>query len=166
MESNTKRMAMIVAAGLNNEIGKDNQLLWHLPDDFKWFKKQTMGYPVVMGRKTFESIGKPLPGRLNIVLSKTATQIEGVEVFTNFEDTLKIIPASLDKVFVIGGGSLYNQLLPACSEVYMTRVMSSFEADTFFPVLAPTEWKKVYSFYHPQDEKHSHAFEFEIYHRI
>lgn len=163
---NKKHIAMIVAAGLNNEIGKNNMLLWHLPDDFKWFKKQTMGHPVVMGRKTFESIGKPLPGRLNIVLSSVAKPLEGVTIASSFEEALTTIPSTSDKVFVIGGGSLYNQLLNDCTEIYLTRVLSSFDADTFFPVLEAAQWKKVYSFYHPKDEKHAFDFEFEIYHKV
>jgi dihydrofolate reductase len=149
--------------GINNEIGFQNNLLWHLPDDFKWFKKHTLGKPVIMGRKTFESIGKPLPERANIVVSKNVDKIEGTIVTDNLEEAINLAFSKSDHVFIIGGASVYEQTLPLADSVYITKVRQQFEADAFFPNLNSDDWKLYYSLFHPKDEKHAHDFEFMIW---
>jgi dihydrofolate reductase len=118
---------------LNRVIGKGNKIPWHLPEDFKWFKKTTMGHPILMGRKTFESIGKPLPGRRNLVVSRTA-EIEGVEIVRDLE---RFEPAALEEdgkeVFVMGGAEIYRQLLPRCRKIYLTLVKREYDGDAVFP---------------------------------
>jgi len=159
-------IALIVAVGNHNEIGLNNQLLWHLPDDFKWFKKNTLGYPVVMGRKTFDSIGKALPGRLNVVISKTPQNYPNVEWADSIDNALSIASKENSKVFILGGESIFKALLPSADILYLTKVYHSFDADVFFPEINPQEWKLVYSQYHPKDEKHLYNFEFQILERI
>jgi dihydrofolate reductase len=126
-------MNAIAAMALNRVIGKGNKIPWHLPEDFKWFKKTTMGHPILMGRKTFESIGKPLPGRRNLVVSRTA-EIEGVEIVRDLE---RFEPAAFEEdgkeVFVMGGAEIYRQLLPRCQKIYLTLVKREYDGDAFFP---------------------------------
>jgi dihydrofolate reductase len=123
----------IAAMALNRVIGKGNKIPWHLPEDFKWFKKTTMGHPILMGRKTFESIGKPLPGRRNLVVSRTA-EIEGVEMVRALEG---FNPATFEEdgkqVFVMGGAEIYRQLLPRCRKIYLTLVKREYDGDAVFP---------------------------------
>lgn len=126
-------MNAIAAMALNRVIGKGSKIPWHLPEDFKWFKKTTMGHPILMGRKTFESIGKPLPGRRNLVVSRTA-EIEGVEMIRDlgsFDPT--IYEADGKKVFVMGGAETYRQLLRRCDKIYLTLVKREYQGDAFFP---------------------------------
>lgn len=157
---------IVVAAGLNGAIGKDNKLLWHLPDDLKYFKKVTMGHPVIMGRATYDSIGRPLPGRKNIVVSRNKDlQIEGCEVVPTPEVALKLVKDS-EEIMLIGGADMYRQLLPQTRRVYMTLVNDAPEADRFFPTLLRDEWKLVSEEFHPEDEKHKHSFKFQIWERI
>jgi len=126
-------MNVIAAMALNRVIGRENKIPWYLPEDFKWFKKITMGHPILMGRKTFESIGKPLPGRRNLVVSRTA-EIEGVEMVRDLE---RFEPAAFEEdgkeVFVMGGAEIYRQLLPRCQKIYLTLVRRECEGDAFFP---------------------------------
>jgi dihydrofolate reductase len=126
-------MNAIAAMALNRVIGKGSKIPWHLPEDFKWFKKTTMGHPILMGRKTFESLGKPLPGRRNLVVSRTA-EIEGVEMIRDLE---RFEPAAFEKdgkeVFVVGGADIYRQLVPRCQKIYLTLVKRECEGDAFFP---------------------------------
>lgn len=129
----TSTLILIAAVARNGAIGKDNALLWRLPEDLKFFKRTTLGCPVIMGRKTFESIGRPLPGRRNIVITRnTAWQHEGVEVAHTLEAAQARV-ADQARVFVIGGGELYAQALPQADELILTEVDADFDADTFFP---------------------------------
>ncbi len=115
----------------NRVIGSDGDIPWHLPEDFKWFKRTTMGGILVMGRKTYESIGRPLPGRQTVVLSRNPTTIEGVQVLN---DTTGIDSLADDQtIWIAGGGQIYSQLLPRCSELYLTRVHRECQGDAFFP---------------------------------
>ena len=121
----------IAAMTTNRVIGNQGKIPWHLPEDFKWFKRTTMGDILVMGRKTYESIGRPLPGRKIIVLSRTPQSIPGVQVFTNPAD---IEALNTNKtIWIAGGSEIYRQMLPLCSELYLTRVHRKVEGDTFFP---------------------------------
>lgn len=131
---------IIVAIADNNAIGKDNALLWHISEDLKFFKKTTMGCPVIMGRKTFESIGRPLPKRLNIVVSRGFQAPEGVMVVPSLEEAYKA--AFSERCFVIGGGQIYAQALADVDKLIVTHVHTVIEgADTFFPEIDPSVWK-------------------------
>lgn len=133
---------MIVATALNHVIGGGNNMLWHVPEDFKHFKKVTMGRPVVMGRKTHESIGRPLPGRKNVVISRTPGYApEGVEVVSSLEEAYRLLKDE-ELVFVIGGGQIYRQALPKATRIWLTVMGRDFEGDTTFPELDDKEWKR------------------------
>lgn len=160
------QFSAIAAVGNKMELGAGNDLLWHLPDDFKFFKKTTMGAPIIMGRKTFESIGRPLPGRKNIVLTRdVAWKAEGVECYASIEE----MAASLDleqEYFIIGGAQIYQQFLPLISTVYLTHVDASFDnADAFFPSLEDSIWSPNRISQHGQDAKHKYAFDIVKYTR-
>ena len=115
----------------NRVIGRDGDIPWHLPEDFKWFKQTTMGGILVMGRKTYESIGRPLPGRQTVVLSRSATQIEGVQIIRDLSEIQTLV--GNQTIWLAGGGEIYAQLLPHCSELYLTRVHRECEGDALFP---------------------------------
>lgn len=141
------RLSLIVAMANNRTIGLNNRLPWHLPGDLKYFKSITMGKPIVMGRKTFDSIGKPLPGRLNIVVTRnTSWSFSGVEVASSL-DQAKIIAVLMDEstpeIMVIGGSEIYNTAIDQADRLYITRVQASFEGDTFFPVFDEEVWREV-----------------------
>jgi dihydrofolate reductase len=121
----------IAAMSLNRVIGHRNKIPWHIPEDLKWFKKLTMGHMIVMGRKTFESIGKPLPGRRTIVLSRSASEIPGVQICRSLDSLPAPDPGK--EIFICGGADIYVQALPRCSELYLTLVKQVVEGDAFFP---------------------------------
>ena len=161
----------IVAAGEKNEIGKQNKLLWHLPNDLKFFKNTTWGMPVIMGRKTFESIaGDPLPGRVNIVVTQNNNfnpRDEKVRVADTIEKAI-VMAAETDckEVFIAGGGEIYKNSLPLTHRIYMTRVHHEFpEAEIFYPEIRNTEWRLVYELGFPADERHPYSYRFETWER-
>lgn len=148
----------VVAYGLNREIGKDNDLLWRLPDDLKHFKSVTSGGTVVMGRKTFESIGKALPNRRNIVVTSDPTfKADHIEVWHDLERLVE--ESQNEEWFVIGGATLYEQTMSMTSRIYATEVKSKFEADTYYPERSGS-WTIQNQTDHPQDERHAYAFSF------
>ncbi|MFZ4263587.1 dihydrofolate reductase [Sphingobacterium sp. HJSM2_6] len=159
-------LTLIVAAAENNAIGKGNQMPWHLPNDFKYFKSTTMDHSIVMGRKTFESIGKPLPGRRNIIISRQHTYLpEDVDVANSLQDVFSYCRDE-QEVFIIGGAQIYQQALPLANKVLLTRVHTQIlEADAFFPVLNEEEWQLESSEPQHQDEKHPFDYTFEVYTR-
>lgn len=158
-------LSIIVAAASNGAIGKDNRIPWHLPADLARFKRLTMGRPLVMGRKTFESIGRPLPGRRTIVITRQAGfRADGCEVVGSLQEALE--RAGDGEVFVIGGAEIYREALPRASRIYLTRVEGTFEADTFFPVLDDREWREVERMPGTLDERNRHAHEFVTLERI
>lgn len=137
----------------NRLIGNNNQLPWHLPADFAHFKSVTMGKPVIMGRKTYQSIGKPLPGRENIVLTRDPDMtFAGVESVSSFEQALKLVPDA-DEVMVIGGSSIYEELLPRADRLYLTYVDAEFEGDAWFPEFDIDQWHELESVLRKADEK-------------
>ncbi|MGL5046651.1 MAG: type 3 dihydrofolate reductase [Shewanella sp.] len=137
------RIAMIAAMAKNRVIGKENKMPWHLPEDLRHFKAMTLGKPVVMGRKTFESIGRPLPGRHNIVVSRqTALAIEGVTCVNSF-DAAKQAAGDCEELVVIGGGQLYAELLPLADVLYLTQINLDVEGDTFFPHWDDGTWQEI-----------------------
>jgi len=163
------QIRIVVAASENNVIGLHNKLPWRLPDDLRFFKKMTRGLPVVMGRKTWESLGKPLPERLNIVLSSSLSAVpEGVLLFSELEEALDYLRAQQhDEVAIIGGGQIYHAALPFTHTVYLTRVHTILEEGTaVFPELPPEEWKLAWEERHEADDQHAYPFTFQRWERI
>lgn len=158
-------ISLVVATGNSGEIGKDNQLLWHLPADLSYFKQLTTGKTIVMGRKTFESIGRPLPNRRNIVVSRNPDfTAAGCEVFQNLQAALDAC-SSDPEVMVIGGASIYEIALPMAKRVYRTIVHGDFEADRFFNQFKTEEFVQHLSLHRPADEKNQYACTFEMWER-
>jgi len=164
----SSELTIIVAAGENNAIGKDNDLIWHLSDDLKRFKSLTNGHHIIMGRKTFESFPKPLPNRTHIVITRQEDYKapSGVIIVNSLEDALDA--ARLDKQpFIIGGGEIYKQAMPLVDKIEITRVHSEFkDADTFFPEIDKSKWQEVNRTTHEVDEKHAFAFSFITYLKV
>lgn len=162
-----RELTIIVAAGTDNAIGKDNELIWHLSDDLKRFKTLTSGHHIIMGRKTFESFPKPLPNRTHIVITRQDIYEvpSGIVVVNSLEDALDASKND-PQPFIIGGGEIYKQALPLADKIELTRVHASFKgADTFFPELDLTQWKEVASSYHEKNENHKYSFSFLTYKR-
>jgi dihydrofolate reductase len=159
---------IVVAASENNVIGKNNRLLWNLPNDMKFFKNTTWAMPVIMGRKTFDSLGKALTGRTNIVVTtKTGFTAPDAIVVNNLEAALEAARATdALEAYIIGGGEIYRQTLPVCDRVYLTRVHTTLEGDTFFPELSPAEWTLHSVLHFPADEKHAFPYSFEVWDKI
>jgi len=154
---------MIAAAAENNALGKDNKLLWHLPDDFKRFRQLTTGHYIIMGRKTFESFPKPLPDRTHVIISRQQNyHPEGCIVVDSMEEALAILPENED-AYIIGGGQIYEQALPFTDKIELTKVHHIFNADTFFPDLDVMEWQLLDTEFHTTDEKHLYEFTYETY---
>ncbi len=152
------KIAMIAAMANKRVIGKDNQMPWHLPEDLRHFKAMTLGKPVVMGRKTFESIGRPLPGRHNIVISRQADLvIEGVSCVTSFEQALALA-GDVEEVIVMGGGQLYQTLLPRADKLYLTQIDLDVEGDTYFPHWDDGSWMIEESETHTNDKGLRYTF--------
>lgn len=160
-------ISFIVAASTNNVIGKNNQLPWSLPNDMKFFKNITWAMPVLMGRKSFESLGKPLPGRLNVVITRQNNwKPEGATVVHSVEDAIKVATAAdYNEAFIIGGGEIFKEAMPVADKIYLTRVDVNLEGDAFFPVMNPKEWLMVSEQSFPTDEKHAYAYHFQLWER-
>lgn len=159
------RISLIVAASSNGVIGADGGLPWHLPDDFRYFKQTTMGKPIIMGRRTWASIGRALPGRLNIVLTRSKSYHADGAIVAGSPDEALAAAADAEEVFVIGGGEIYALFLDRASRIHLTRVDARIEGDTRFPGLDPAEWQLTSAEAHPADERHAYAFEFRVYDR-
>ncbi|MCL5245814.1 dihydrofolate reductase [Cellulophaga sp. 20_2_10] len=160
-----QKIIAIAAAAENNALGKDNDLLWHLPDDFKRFKKLTTGHTIIMGRKTFESFPKPLPNRKHIVITRDksyAIAFDNCIVVHSLEAALELTKKE-DLAYIIGGGEIYKLALEYTHKVELTRVHAKFEADTFFPELTKDNWEVVFEEYHPKDDKHKLDFTYITY---
>ncbi|MGV8878339.1 MAG: dihydrofolate reductase [Sphingobacteriaceae bacterium] len=158
-EGNHQTVNIIVAASDNDAIGKNNQLLWHLPADLKYFKMLTTGHPVLMGRKTYESIGKPLPNRRNIVITRQPIQITGCEVASSIDTAIDLCGKEKE-IFIIGGAEIFRQVLSRTDRIYFTRVHRHFEGDTYFPTLEKTVWKEISRIDHDPDEKNLLPYSF------
>lgn len=159
-------VSIVVIAAENDAIGKDNQLLCRLPDDLKHFKAVTMGKPVVMGRKTFDSIGKPLPGRLNIVVTRQSSlAIPGCAVVDSIESAMQAA-GDAQEICMIGGAELYRQALSLTHRIYLTRIHAHLEGDVFFPPLSMSEWRETHREPHAADERHPYPFTFITLERI
>jgi dihydrofolate reductase len=160
------RLSVVVAADERGGIGRSGGLPWHLPEDLKRFKALTLGKPIVMGRRTWDSIGRPLPGRRSIVVSRqTGLAIAGAEVVGSLEQALEAA-ADAPEICVIGGAELYRLALPLAGAIHLTRVHATVEADTFLPALDPGDWEEVSSERHEADERHAHAYSFVTLRRV
>ena len=161
------RISLIVAMAKNRVIGSKNKMPWHLPADFAYFRKMTIGHPVIMGRKTFESIGRALPGRRNIVISRnTAIRADGVEIMASLEQAIDAcLLSAVPEAYVIGGATIYMEALPHADRILITEVDAAPEGDIFFPVLDAKQWKEVSRIHHAVDEKNIHAMDFVVLER-
>ena len=156
------KISLIVAAAQNGVIGRDNQLIWRLPDDLKQFKRLTTGHPIIMGRKTFDSIGKPLPNRTSIVITRSKEWcMEGVLVVNSIEEAVEVAQKTdTEEVFVIGGAEIYRLTLPIDDKIYLTEVRADFEGDAYFTIPDIEYWQEESRLHHTSDEKHAIAFDF------
>ena len=152
------RITLIAAVAKNGVIGRDGDLPWRLPDDLKTFKRLTLGKPVVMGRKTWESIGRPLPERLNVVMTRSRNfEAPGASVVPSTEAAIELL-SNHDEVMVIGGGAIYRQFLDRADRIYLTEVDAEVDGDVTFPTLDSAEWVEMSREHHLADERHAHAF--------
>ncbi|MEP7144582.1 MAG: dihydrofolate reductase [Ferruginibacter sp.] len=160
-----KAIALVVAASTNNVIGKNNQLVWHLPNDLKFFKNTTWGFPVIMGRKTFEAVNKPMPGRTNIVISRQpGWKADGATTASDLEDAVqKACETNAKQIFIIGGGEIYKQSMYIADTIFITRVQAVLDGDAFFPVIDESEWKLISNEDFPVDKKHAYAYSFQVW---
>ncbi|BDG47414.1 MULTISPECIES: dihydrofolate reductase [Parageobacillus] len=156
----------IFAMDQNRVIGKDNRLPWHLPADLAYFKKVTMGHAIMMGRKTFESIGRPLPGRENVVVTRNRSfRAEGCTVLHSLEEVRQFAANRDDEVFVIGGAELFQATLPVADRLYITKIEASFPGDTFYPAFDESQWQLVSYTKGIKDEKNPYDYAFMVYER-
>jgi dihydrofolate reductase len=154
---------LIAATSLNNALGKDNKIIWHLPDDFKRFKELTSGHYIIMGRKTFESFPKPLPNRTHVVITRQENyHPESCIVVNSIEDAFAICPKDED-VFLIGGAEIYELGLPYVDKIELTLINETFEADAFLPEIDFSKWELIQEEFHLKDEKHAHEFSFQTF---
>jgi dihydrofolate reductase len=161
-------ISLIVAIARNRVIGRDNRLPWRLPADMAYFKQTTMGHPVVMGRKTYESIGKPLPGRRNIILTGDPDfRAEGCEVYHSVAAILELAKSDpSEETFIIGGDSVYSAFFPFAGKLYVTLIAQDFEGDAFFPEIDPPKWRLVSQVKGETNEKNPYDYSFLIYEAV
>ena len=160
-------ISFIVAASENNVIGKDNRLPWHLPTDMRYFKNITWGMPVIMGRKSFDALGKPLNGRKNIVITRNKNwKASGVQVVQSIDKAI-VLASQTDakEIFITGGAEIFRAALPSADKIYLTRVHGNFDGDAFFPELNEEEWKLTRRFDCEPDEKNAYALSFQVWER-
>ncbi len=159
-------ISFVVAASTNNVIGKNNRLLWSLPNDMKFFKNTTWGMPVIMGRKTYESLGKPLEGRTNIVITRQELNITGAHTVKNLDEAIEAAGATdAREAFIIGGGQIFAEAMSIADKIYITRVHTIIEGDTYFPVIDESQWNLVSNLDFPADAKHAYAYSFQLWQR-
>lgn len=159
------RLSIIVAVARNGAIGRDNRLLWHISEDLQYFKRLTRGHTVAMGRRTFESIGRPLPERVNIVISRSLSPQEGIVVAPDMASAIARC-SDEDELFIIGGGRVYRDALPLAQRLYLTEVHADYDGDTFFPPVDPRCWQEVSRDDFPHGKTFAAAFSFVVYERI
>jgi dihydrofolate reductase len=164
-------LSIIVAMAHNRVIGLNNQMPWHLPADLAWFKKNTLNKPVIMGRKTFESIGRPLPNRHNIIISRQTEKLvinhEHISWTKSIDEALLVAKNQVaDEAFIIGGGNIYHQVLSMVDRLYLTHINANVQGDTFFPDYRFDSWRQVYCENHQADDKNAYDYQFEILERI
>ena len=153
----------IAAAAENNALGKDNKLVWHLPNDFKRFKEITSGHYIILGRKTFESFPKPLPNRTHVIITRNKNyKAENCIIVNSLEEALSKVPQNED-TYIIGGAEIYKQSITISDKIELTRVHTTCEADAFFPEIDLLEWKLVFEEFHEKDEKHNYDYTFQTF---
>ncbi len=157
-------VSIIVAIAANGTIGSNNSLLWHITEDLRYFRQTTSGHAVVMGRKTYDSIGRPLPNRHNVVITRQDIEIEGCSVVHSLEQALELLAAE-EEIFIIGGGEIYSAALPLADKLYLTRVQWPYEGDTKFPTWDEAEWDLIRSINFESGAEFPHPFSFEVYYR-
>lgn len=163
---NDARLELVAAVARNGVIGRGGQLPWHLPDDLKHFKAMTLGHPIIMGRRTLESIGRPLPGRRSIVVSESLARApEGIELVRSLDAAVELADASEGPAFVIGGGILYAAAIPRATTLHLTEIDIDVDGDAFFPPYDKSQWRLTSETHHPIDERHAIAFRFCRYDR-
>ncbi|CAM4233169.1 dihydrofolate reductase [Bacillus manliponensis] len=154
-------ISLLVAMDKNRVIGKDNDLPWRLPADLAYFKTVTMGHHIIMGRKTFESIGRPLPGRTNVVITRNKDyKVEGCQVIHAIDDVKKMSEETNEELFVIGGAEIFKEVLSFADRLYITKIEEEFEGDTFFPEVNENEWEEVFMEQGVTDEKNPYTYYF------
>ena len=158
-------LSIIVAVARNGVIGDKNALLWHISEDMRFFRRTTSGHPVIMGRKTYESLGRPLPNRQNVVISRTTQEIEGCTVVGSLEQAIALFPAE-EEVFIIGGAQIYALALEVADRFYLTRVEHDYQGDTSFPAWDESQWRLLSREEFESGEKYPYPFAFELYERI
>jgi dihydrofolate reductase len=160
-------ISLLVAMDKNQLIGKDNDLPWRLPADLAYFKRVTMGHPIIMGRKTYDSIGRPLPGRENIIVTRdTSYKAEGCKVIHSIEEIVKMNQQTDQELFVIGGAEIFKEILPHSDRLYITEINEEFEGDTYFPAFDKAEWKVISEEQGIKDEKNPYDYTFLVYEKI
>ncbi len=166
------KISLIAAVAQNRVIGRNNRdgkpdLPWHLPDDFAFFKRKTSHHPIIMGRKSLDALGKPLPNRTNIVLTRNRDfMADGVRVEHTLEKAISVASAiNQHEIFVIGGGEIYEMALPVATTLYLTEIQQAYEGDAYFPAFDKSDWNEVSRRPHPADERHAVAFDFVEYER-
>ncbi len=161
-------LSLLVAADENNVIGKDNKLPWHLPNDLKYFKNLTWGMPILMGRKTFDSIGKALPGRKSIVITRNKDWAhENVEVVLSIEEAISSAKADdINEIFVIGGAEIFSSSFDKADRIYLTRIHHQFDGDVYFPELHVDDWALVQNKFCHADDKNAYSHTFQVWNRI
>jgi dihydrofolate reductase len=162
------QITLVVAASTNNAIGRDNRLLWHLPNDMRFFKNHTWALPVIMGRKTFDSLnGKPLNGRMNIIITRQKDwKADGVTTVHSLKEAIDIAAAAdFNECCVIGGGEIFNEAMPIATKIYLTRVDTNIEGDVFFPEVDTAHWHLVWEQSNPVDAKHAFPYHFQCWER-
>ncbi len=158
-------ISLIAAVARNGVIGHSNNLIWHISEDLRRFKAITLGHPVIMGRKTYESLGHPLPARLNVIITRQKDfRVEGATVVHSLEEALAMSPPDME-VFVIGGGEIYAQALPLAERMYLTEVEADYEGDTVFPAWDPAQWDLIEECIHSRGQVFEHPFSFLTYER-
>lgn len=158
-------VSIIVAIAKNGIIGDKNSLLWHISEDMRFFRETTSGHPVIMGRKTYDSLGRPLPKRTNVVISRTTKHIEGCTVVGSLEEAIALFPKE-EEVFIIGGAQIYALAMEVADRLYLTRVEHDYQGDTSFPEWDESKWKLLSRTPYERGEKYEHPFAFECYDRI
>ena len=158
-------VSIIVAVAQNGTIGDKNSLLWHISEDMRFFKRTTSGHPVIMGRKTYDSLGRPLPNRTNVVISRTAEHIEGCQIARSLKEAIALFPAE-EEIFIIGGAQIYALALEVADRIYLTRVEHDYEGDTSFPEIDFSQWRLVDVVRHERGEEYESPFEFRTYDRV
>ena len=164
-------ISLIAAIGKNNELGKNNSLVWSMPTDLKYFREKTSGHPVIMGRKTFEAIGRPMPNRKNVVITRDKTYIRhGVNVVNSLEEAINTARTPLaesEEIFIIGGAEIYRQAMTIADKLYITHIQATDkDADTFFPEIIPIVWNEISHEEHQKNEQNPFDYTFSVYERI